>query len=61
MIRTSIDGFGDREFTINLIVYVFMAESRGFEPLEHSRVLLFSGQVQLAALPTLRAYFYGGN
>lgn len=33
---------------------VTMAESRGFEPLEHLRVLLFSRQVQLAALPTLR-------
>lgn len=33
-----------------------MAESRGFEPLEHLRALLFSGQVQLAALPTLRVY-----
>lgn len=31
-----------------------MAESRGFEPLEHLRALLFSRQVQLAALPTLR-------
>lgn len=35
---------------------VVMAESRGFEPLEHLRALLFSGQVQLATLPTLRVY-----
>lgn len=35
---------------------VVMAESRGFEPLEHFRVLLFSRQAQLAALPTLRVY-----
>ena len=34
-----------------------MAESRGFEPLEHLRALLFSGQVQLAALPTLQNNF----
>lgn len=33
---------------------VVMAESRGFEPLERLRALLFSRQVQLAALPTLR-------
>ena len=31
-----------------------MAESRGFEPLERLHALLFSRQVQLAALPTLR-------
>ena len=34
-----------------------MAESRGFEPLEHLRALLFSGQVQLATLPTLQNDF----
>ena len=33
---------------------VTMAESRGFEPLERLHALLFSRQVQLAALPTLR-------
>lgn len=34
-----------------------MAESRGFEPLEHLRALLFSGQAQLATLPTLQNNF----
>nr|DAX84534.1 MAG TPA: hypothetical protein [Caudoviricetes sp.] len=31
MIRTSIDSFGDCEFTINLIVYVFMAGTERIE------------------------------
>lgn len=35
---------------------VFLAESRGFEPLERLRALLFSRQAQLATLPTLRVY-----
>ena len=35
---------------------VVMAESRGFEPLERLCALLFSRQVQLAALPTLHVY-----
>lgn len=33
---------------------VVMAESRRFEPLERLHALLFSRQVQLATLPTLR-------